>query len=128
MDVRIEHGGLDRWVIKLDKAISDAPDEAAKVVERGALQIKNGARRRVGSPRHAPAYPSSITYETWRGMRGPVAEVGPDKNKRQGPLGSLIEFGSINNSPRPHMAPAVDEELPRFEKAMEDLAARIMEQ
>lgn len=125
--LRIEHGDMDRWVIKLDKVISAVPDEAAKVVEKGALNIKNDARQRVTGLKHAPAYPRSITYDTFRDLRGPLAEIGPDKNKRQGALGNLIEYGSVNNPPRPHMRPAAEAEQPKFEKAMEDLGARLLE-
>lgn len=127
MSIRFEHGDLDRWVADLDKAVSKAPDEAARVVEKGAVNIKQGARQRVGAPRHAPAYPSSITYDMARGLKGPVAEIGPDKNRRQGALGNLLEYGSVHNGPIPHMGPAGEEEAPRFEKAMADLAERLLE-
>ncbi|MBX6358155.1 MAG: hypothetical protein IRZ05_20190 [Micromonosporaceae bacterium] len=127
MTLRIDHGDIDRWVIKLDKAVSAVPDEAAKVVEKGALNIKNGARKRISGLKHAPAYPRSIGYDIGWDLRGPVAEIGPDKNKRQGALGNILEFGSPTSAPHPHIRPALDEELPRYEKAMEDLAARLLE-
>lgn len=126
MSLRIEHGDLDRWVLKLDEAVSEAPDEAAKVVERGALNIKDDARRRISGHPHAPAYPSTITYDTYRGLRGPVAEIGPDKGKRQGALGNILEYGTVNNAPLPHMIPAAEDELPKFERAMEDLAVKAL--
>jgi hypothetical protein len=125
--MRIDHGDVDRWIVDLDKAISDAPDEAAKVVGRGALNIKNGARRRIGRPAHAPAYGYSIGYDMRNTMRGPEAESGPDKNRRQGALGNLLEYGSVNNAPIPHIAPAVADELPKFEQAMEDLAGKLLD-
>lgn len=127
MSIRIEHGDLDRLVADLDKVVSKAPGEAAKVVEKGALNIKNGARRRVGRPAHAPAYPNSITYDTRTAATGSEAEIGPDKGKRQGALGNLLEYGSINNAPIPHIRPAADEELPKFEKAMQELGERLLE-
>jgi hypothetical protein len=127
VSISIEHGDLDRWALKLGETLSKAPREAAKVVERGALQIKNGARRRAGGLAHAPAYPASISYDSWMGLSGPAAEIGPDKGRRQGSLGNLIEYGSVNNAPIPHIAPAADEELPRFEKAMEDLAEKLLQ-
>lgn len=127
MTIRIEHGDLDRLVADLDRVVSRVPNEAEKVVAKGALNIKNGARQRVGSPAHAPAYPSSITYDMRNGLRGPEAEIGPDKDRRQGALGNLMEFGSVNNAPIPHIRPAADEELPKFERAMEDLAVKLLE-
>src|SRR5690606_40870780 len=71
MTLRVDRGDLDRWVAKMDQAISDTPGEAAKVVAKGALNIKNGARQRISGHPSAPAYPSSITYDTWMGLRGP---------------------------------------------------------
>ena len=126
MTLRVDRGDLDRWVAKMDQAISDTPNEAAKVVAKGALNIKNGARQRISGHPSAPAYPSSITYDTWMGLRGPMAEIGPDKNRRQGALGNILEYGTVKNAPIPHIKPAADEELPRFEAAMEDLAGRVL--
>ena len=127
MNPRVEHGDLDRWVLTLDEAVSAAPDEAAKVVEKGALNIKDGWRRRWSGHAHAPALPNAVTYDTYRGLRGPGAEIGPDKDKRQGDLGNLFEYGSVNNAPIPGGAPSVAEELPRYEQAMEDLSVRLLE-
>lgn len=127
MTLQVEHGDLDRWVHDIGEAVELAPKETRKVVAKGALNIKTDARRRVTGLKHAPAYPSSITYDTKESTTGAEAEIGPDKNKRQGALGNLIEYGSVHNSPRPHMAPAADAEAPRFEKAMEDLAAKLLE-
>lgn len=118
----------DGGLYDLEQVLADsartAPAEVRKVVARGALNIKTDAKRRVGQLAHAPAYPSSITYDTRLTPGGAVAEIGPDKAKRQGALGNLLEFGSVNNPPHPHMAPAGDAERPRFERALEDLAAR----
>jgi hypothetical protein len=119
-------GGDD--VYDLEQILADsagaAPAEVRKVVAKGALNIKKDARRLVGRPAHAPAYSSSITYDTRMTPAGAVAEIGPDKSKRQGALGNLLEYGSVNNPPHPHMAPAGEAEKPRFEKALEDLVSR----
>lgn len=127
MSLRVEHGDIDRWIVRIDEAAKVAPTEARKVVAKGALNIKTDARRRVGGLKHAPSYPASITYDSKETPGGATAEIGPDKNKRQGALGNLIEYGSVHNSPKPHMAPAADAEAPRFEKAMEELAAKPLE-
>ncbi|MEO3922710.1 hypothetical protein ABGB07_02325 [Micromonosporaceae bacterium B7E4] len=127
MTIRIEKGDLDRWVVDLDEAVRVAPAESRKVVQKGALNIKTDAQRRIGGLRHAPSYPSSITYDTTETATGVYAEIGPDKNRRQGALGNLLEYGSVNNPPHPHMIPAGEAEVPKFEKAMEDLAAKPLE-
>jgi hypothetical protein len=125
--VSIDSDDLARLTVQLDKAASKSPQEAAKVVEKGALNIKNGMRRRVTGIGHAPAYPSAITYDTSQGFRGPEAEIGPDKNRRQGALGNILNYGTVKNPPIPHVEPAADEEMPRFERAMEDLSVRLLE-
>jgi hypothetical protein len=81
-------------VTSIDKASAVAAAETAKVVGRGALNIKNDARRRITGLRHAPRYPYSIDYDLYVTGRGAVADVGPNKSKRQGALGNLLEYGS----------------------------------
>jgi hypothetical protein len=115
-------------------AAAEAPEETRKVVQKGALNIKTDARRRVSSIAHAPTYPLTITYDTEVSATGASAEIGPDKDKKvgggkhqtPGDLGHLFEFGGPHNAPIPHMAPAAAAELPRFEKAMTDLAERLL--
>lgn len=109
----------------LVKAAGVAPVEARAVVQKGALNIKTDARRLASGLKHAPAYPASITYDTRFTPTGASAEIGPDKGRRQGALGNILEYGTTNNAPHPHMAPAAELEQPRFEKAMEDLAVKV---
>lgn len=108
--------------------LAQAPDVALTavrgVVAKGALNIKQDAQRRVTGLRHAPAYPRSISYDTHETAGSVWAEIGPDKSRRQGALGNLIEYGSKKNAPRPHMRPAADAERPRFEAALEALAVK----
>jgi hypothetical protein len=95
-------------------ADNDVMDEAANVVSKGSLNIKRGARRRVSGYAYLPHYPNSIGYDIFRGGNLVSSEVGPDKDQRQGPLGTIIENGSVNNAPIPHLSPELDEETPRF--------------
>ena len=53
--------------------------------------------------------------------------VGPDKAKRQGALGNILEFGTRKNPPVPHLGPAAEAEEPRFASAMQELAAKALE-
>lgn len=117
---------LARYAVTLDRAAEVAPAETRKVVTKGALNIKTSARRRAGGLKHAPAYPRSITYDTRETATSASADIGPDKGKRQGALGNILEYGTLNNEPIPHMGPAADEEQPRFERAMADLAERTL--
>jgi len=125
----LDHRDVDRWVVRLDQVVSQVPEEVTKVVARGAFNIKKDAQRRArGIGRHARRYPYSIGYDVYQGLRGPTAEIGPDKNRPQGALGNLLEYGSVNNPPHPHMIPAGAAEAPRFEQALGDLAVRLLEE
>ena len=69
-------------------------------------------------PKHAPAYPASISYSLSLGaaLVGRIeAEVGPDKSKRQGALGNILEFGSPHSAPHNDGGRALRDEAPKFE-------------
>lgn len=101
-----------------------APVEARKVVAKGALNIKTDARRRVSGHRHLPRYPAAITYDSHQTPTGGWAEIGPEKDRPQGALGNVLEYGGVREAPLPHMRPAAEAELPRFERAMADLGEK----
>ena len=124
MSERWEYREVERLVKTFDEALTESMPAVRAVVQKGALNIKNGARQRISGHAHAPAYPSSITYDTKIGPTSAEAEIGPEKGKRQGALGNILEYGTVKNAPIPHIRPAADEELPRFDKALEDLAVK----
>jgi hypothetical protein len=118
---------LKRLEYDFAEAVQAAPKESRRVVQAAAQEIKTDAQRRVSGLKHAPAYPRAISYDTRETSAGPEAEIGPDKNRRQGALGNLLEYGSVKNAPSPHMIPAAEAKLPGFERAMEDLSVRLLE-
>ncbi len=118
-------------VAELEKVLVQATAgvirDVKAVVEKGAVNIKKDARKRIGGLAHARRYPYSITYDMRSSvMTGPTAEIGPDKSKRQGALGNILEYGTVNNPPHPHMRPAAEAELPKFERALQDLADKTL--
>jgi len=92
------------------------------VVSKGALNVKNDWRKNASGNAHAPDYPNSITYDLDVAANGASAEIGPDKDKKQGPLGNLLEFGSSKNPPHLDGQRALGAEEPRFIAALEALA------
>ncbi|MFJ4738706.1 hypothetical protein [Streptomyces sp. NPDC088775] len=82
---------------------------ATTAVAVTAGKVKRSAAQRISGHAHLPAYPSSITYDVTHGPTGPEAEIGPDKGRRQGPLGNIVEYGTRNNAPLPHLGPALEE-------------------
>lgn len=91
------------------------------VVSKGALNIKNDWRASLSGLPHLPHLPAAIGYDMDVSPDGASAEIGPDKDKKQGPIGSIVEFGTSKNPPRLDGQRALDAEEPRFEAALADL-------
>jgi hypothetical protein len=111
------------------KASKEVVEQGKKIVGQGCLNIKKDAQRiiRANSPRgYLPHYPRAISYEVTGRTADIVGEIGPDAAKLQGGLGRIIEFGTVNNAPIPHLVPALDAELPRFEQHVADFAADLI--
>lgn len=119
---------LERLAADMAKAGPLVVRDVRGVVAKGALNVKNDWRRRAKRTARdtSRAYPYSITYDVAIGAHVVAAEVGPDKGKRQGPLGNLIEFGSVNNPPTLDGQKALDAEEPKFLAAMQALAERAL--
>lgn len=117
-------------VVELAADFARAPDIAANevraVVQKGALNVKRDWQSRWRGLSSAPALPDAITFDTKMTADSAEAEIGPDKSRRQGALGNIIEFGTRNNSPRPAGGPALKAEAPRFVKALEDVLQKAL--
>lgn len=119
---------LTALVRDLERATLAAPIEAAAIVTKGATNIKRDARQRVSGLPHLPAYPYSIGFDPPRATRMQVStEIGPDKDKRQGALGNVIEYGSPSRPPVPHLGPAAEAEEPRFARAVDEFMAKALD-
>lgn len=126
MTVTTKMSGLNELQAVLVAAERDVVPEAKKVLSKAALNVKNDARKKASGIRHAPAYPRSIGYDIdWQGTLG-RAEVGPDKDKRQGALGNILEYGTVKNAPLAHLGPALDYEAPNFEKYLGQLGEDLL--
>jgi hypothetical protein len=115
---------LDRWTVDLGQSPEKARKGVRPVVEHGCLNIKKDVQRRWKGLGNAPAVSSAVTYDTRLTPLGAAGEVGPDKRKRQGALGNVIEYGTVNNPPHPALGPAGEAEATRFARAMEDLGVK----
>lgn len=126
MSVTTQMSGLNELQAVLANAQRDVVPEAKKVLSRAALNVKKDAKKKVSGIRHAPAYPRSIGYDIdWDGTLG-RAEIGPDKDKRQGALGNILEYGTVNNPPYAHLGPALDYEGPNFERYLGELGEDLL--
>ncbi|MFB7500026.1 hypothetical protein ACFC09_36005 [Streptomyces sp. NPDC056161] len=127
MDNRFDMSDVRALQRHLARSVPRIRRDARAVVARGALNVKRdwSANARASSGRHAPAYPSSVSYDLLPiGPNVIDAEIGPDKTRTQGPLGNLLEYGSVHNPPHNDGGRALAAELPRFEAQMDAVAAR----
>jgi hypothetical protein len=110
-----------------ERNIPEAERGMVAVVTRGALNVKNGWRDNAiaTSGKHARAYPYSVSYDVKPIPGGARAEIGPDKGKKQGALGNLLEYGSSKNPPHNDGGRALLAEAPRFAAQVAALTARL---
>lgn len=116
--------GLTRLAADLRAAGDNAGVEAAAVVKKGATNVKRGwaDNARASSGRTAPSYPSTIGYDITISGGTYRAEVGPDKSKRQGALGNVLEYGSANSPAHLDGQRALDAEADAFASNMARVA------
>lgn len=122
--------GLKEFVADLGKAAETVVEQAKKVVGRGCLNVKKDAQRivRAASTKgYLPHYPRSISYDVTARGDSVTGVIGPDRNRLQGGLGRVIEYGTIHNAPIPHLSPALDAELPRLEQYAAELGERLLD-
>jgi hypothetical protein len=125
--IGFDGSGLDFVITSLDKASAVAPAESAKVVVKAAVNIKTDARARISGHPHFPALPFAIDFDDVTvTSRAAYTEVGVNKDKRQGKLGNIPEYGTPTLAPIPYMRPAAEAEEPKFVAAMEQLAVKAL--
>ena len=107
--------------MRVQRRVPAVVDQAAANVERG---WRDNARRTAG--RHGRHYPASIDHDASWVAGGYEARVGPRNDRPQGSMGPGFEYGSVNQPPHLDGNQAADVELPRFEKALADLAGEIL--
>lgn len=129
MKIDVSASALNDLVAHLDEVPEDAHFYIRKAVQFTAFGIKKSAQEFAGGIAHAPHYPRSITYETKdRGVgKGVSAEIGPDKDRPQGALGNILEYGTVKNPPYAHLGPALDRWSPDFVEGLEKAAADALE-
>ena len=91
MKFQVIHKQWDRHSARVDTAVRDAPDDFRDVIRKEALAVKTDWARRWAPSRHLPHLGASVSFDVRGGGGMFTAEIGPDKTRRQGPLGTIIE-------------------------------------
>lgn len=102
------------------------PAAARAVVSKAALNIKNDTRKNVSDHPSWKRLASTVNYNLAGNAFHSEAVVGYE-DQGQGELAGIYEFGSAHRAPHPTLFPAAARELPRFEKALGDVAGKITE-
>lgn len=117
---------VNTYIAELDRVPKDMYDEVVKVGEKGALNIKKDWAQAWSGHSYIGPLSRAVSYDR-RGKGASIEwEIGPDKGRAQGPLGNVIEFGTVNNPPIPGGLPALDREAPRTERALADVLGRVL--
>ncbi|MGH3504319.1 MAG: hypothetical protein ACRDQA_25985 [Nocardioidaceae bacterium] len=126
----MSHDDLADLAGDLDKAAEKVHAETRKVVSKGALNIKRDWRQKWHRDLdlYARRLYLSVGYDLTSTPTTESAQIGPDadNDRMQGPLGGIIEYGSVNNAPIPAGRPALEKETPKFERALAKMAERLL--
>lgn len=98
-------------------AVTATTIRAVKNIQRDSKALA----RAIGTAGHIRKYAGKITTSSKVSALSVEAEVGPLQSG-QGALGELLEFGSANNPPHPHLMPAADKEIPVWLRYLRDAA------
>lgn len=112
--------------VGLGRASGAIVTEARAVIAKGALNIKNETREAISDHPTWKRLASTVNYDMGGNAFFSAATIGYD-DVGQGELAGIAEFGSVRHDPHPALMPAFAHEAPRFEKAMGNLAAKVIE-
>jgi hypothetical protein len=125
MPNEIKVQGVDELGVALDAATSRMIPEVSAVLGRAGMNMKRDIQQRWSGMKHLPKLPGLVSYDVTTVIGGIQLEVGP-RHIGQGELANVAEFGTVNNAPRPALAPALDAEAPKVEAALDALVDKLL--
>jgi hypothetical protein len=123
-----DENGLNELVRQIGEVPRQVGPKLRQAVEHTAFRIKKQISDEYNGSRNLPSASGSITYEI-RGTTGAVlggisAEIGPDLNRRQGPVVGMVDVGTPRTPGRQRIPKALadnEEDFDRgIQKAVED--------
>lgn len=123
MRVTVSTEGVKELAADLEAVPAKVQPEIAKVVKRGAVNVKKDMQRDARSGGYTKHFARSINFDM---VTPTFAEIGPDKGKIQGALGNILYFGTSNNAPKLDLEAPLYREAPKFEKALGDAAEDVL--
>jgi len=105
----VDISDLTRLVADLGRAGRQAVKPARELLTKVADEVRDDLRQQARGHATFPHFPRSITVD----VRGLDAEIGPDKQRRQGALGNVLYFGTSRTAPvLEHPGQALDRAVP----------------
>jgi hypothetical protein len=124
--VKVDASEVVALRVALATAAATMDARALPVVRKGLLNMKKDWQTQWTGIRMMPHLPASVTFDSTLSATGPEGEVGPDKERRQGALGNIAEYGTSRHGPiRPVAARIAAAEAARFEDALGRVAERL---
>lgn len=119
---------LHTLAVNLGEAGARAEQEVKALIEASAIKIKTRTRKSWDGLNRARHLAKAVDWEM-KGSAGSniIAEIGVNKQRMQGPLGNIIEYGTIKNAPIPALGPAMKHEEPILFRALMEIAGRTLE-
>lgn len=121
--IKVDVDGAKELGADLEAVPAEAMPKFARVVGRGANNIKNQMRDEAKDNGHYKHFHRSISYDLISDLK---AEIGPDKERVQGALGNILYIGTSNNAPVLDLEGPLRREAPRFELALADVAEDVL--
>lgn len=118
-----------KWTVhheRVRQRTHDAPDDLRDTIRKAALNIKTDWAGKWAPSRHLPYIGASVSFDVAGTSGAYTAEIGPDKGRTQGPLGTLIEDanGAARNRATHAGNNAGRREAPRFERAVGEVGEK----
>lgn len=114
---------LDYLSADIAKAASGVNERLQTALGVSAGKIKDAWRDKLEGSETLPALPYAVTYDVDEtnlfGVDVIRAEIGFDKTRVQGPLGTISEFGTPSTPPRGFGHAALEENQADFERGVE---------
>lgn len=120
----VDASALNELAANLGEVASSAGLYVRDAMETTAVDITQEWRDAASGLSYVPFYSKSIGYDfkAFQGFGGTVltCEIGPDKDRRQGSFGAVIENGSPNSAPRKFGENILDAHSKQFEELLDE--------
>ncbi|WIE54226.1 hypothetical protein [Curtobacterium sp. MCBD17_003] len=115
---------LNELAQALGEVASSAGPYVRAATETSAINVRDDWKSRASGMKGLAAYPGSIGYDFvgFQGFGSTVlsCEIGPDRNKKQGTFGGIVEYGAPHFAPRHYGDQALEAESANFERLLDE--------